>query len=118
MRNLEFNINKSWGLYKRLFQKEQFVLKPGCGLRMGLLEFHIERFNTGIVSEKGSRPQQEDSYAVVQDLCLDSMAQHNISYYAVFDGHGGPECAHFLRGHLHIELRKELEQRFEAVKQG
>lgn len=28
------------------------------------------------------------------------------TYYAVFDGHGGPECANFLQDNLHIELKK------------
>jgi hypothetical protein len=53
MRNLDHNINTSFGLYKKLLLKEDYVLKPGCGLRVGSLEFHVERFNTGIVSEKG-----------------------------------------------------------------
>jgi hypothetical protein len=30
---------------------------------VGTLEFHVERFNTGIVTDKGGRPYLEDSYA-------------------------------------------------------
>lgn len=53
--NLDHNLNQSWGLYKKLFIKEEFSLWPGHGIWIGSLEFHIERFNTGIVSEKGGR---------------------------------------------------------------
>jgi len=31
-----------------------------------------------------------------------------VTYYAVFDGHGGNECASFLRERLHIELKNCL----------
>jgi hypothetical protein len=55
MRNLEHNLNTSYGLYKKLFLKEEYPIRPGCGIRIGGLEFHVERFNTGIVSEKGGR---------------------------------------------------------------
>ena len=51
--NLDHNLNTSFGLYKKLLLKEEFYLRPGSGLRIGSLEFHVERFNTGIVSEKG-----------------------------------------------------------------
>ena len=29
-----------------------------------------------------------------------------VTYYAVFDGHGGPECADFLAENLHVEIKK------------
>ena len=69
-------------------QKEEYSLKPGDGIRAGNLEFHVERFNIGIVSEKGGRPNQEDSYSCVHDLRISP--GFSTSYYAVFDGHGGP----------------------------
>ena len=30
----------------------------------------------------------------------------SITYYAVFDGHGGPDCAQFLRDNLHHEIKR------------
>jgi len=30
----------------------------------------------------------------------------SVTYYAVFDGHGGSDCALFLRDNLHIEIKK------------
>ena len=44
----------------------------------------------------------EDSYQCVQDLRLHPKVP--VSYYAVFDGHGGYQCAQFLRDNLHLCL--------------
>lgn len=63
LRNLNHNISESYGLYKCLFPEENYMLRPGHGIRIGNLEFHVERFNTGIVSDKGGRPYLEDCYA-------------------------------------------------------
>jgi serine/threonine protein phosphatase PrpC len=30
----------------------------------------------------------------------------SVTYYAVFDGHGGAECAIYLKNNLHLELKK------------
>jgi len=38
---------------------------------------------------------------------LDNKVQ--ITYYAVFDGHGGASCAEFCSQNLHIELKNQLE---------
>ena len=115
LRNLNYDIN-TWGLYKKIFPKEVFNLRPGYGIRLGELEFHIERFNTGIVCEKGGRPNQEDSYACVHDLCLSTRFAFCSTYYAVFDGHGGAECATFLRQHFHIYLRRALIDKISLIK--
>jgi predicted component of type VI protein secretion system len=48
LRNLNHNISESYGVYKQLFQRENFIIRPGHGIRIGDLEFHVERFNTGI----------------------------------------------------------------------
>lgn len=44
----------------------------------------------------------EDSYQCVQDLNLHPKVP--VSYFAVFDGHGGYQCAQFLRDNLHFCL--------------
>lgn len=46
----------------------------------------------------------EDSYMLIQDMQIDHDVA--VTYYAVFDGHGGPTCAEFLKDNLHIELKK------------
>jgi serine/threonine protein phosphatase PrpC len=40
----------------------------------------------------------------------------SVTYYAVFDGHGGAECAQFLRDNLHIELKKRLMDQIDGIK--
>lgn len=106
LRNLNHNISESYGLYKCLFAEENYVIRPGHGIRIGNLEFHVERFNTGIVSDKGGRPYLEDWYAWIHDLYLNE--DFCATYYAIFDGHGGEEWAEFLRDNFHYYLRKEL----------
>ena len=46
----------------------------------------------------------EDSYQMIQDLCIDK--EIPVSYFAVFDGHGGHQCAIFLRQMLHLNIVK------------
>ena len=92
LRNLNLDTEQSCGLYKMLFDHENHNLQPGDAFRIGSLEFLIERFNTGIVSDIGQRDHMEDSYKYVQQLInFDNKVQ--ITYYAVFDGHGGAMCA-------------------------
>lgn len=40
----------------------------------------------------------------------------SVTYYAVFDGHGGAECAKYLKENLHIELRSRLLDQIEGIK--
>jgi serine/threonine protein phosphatase PrpC len=46
----------------------------------------------------------EDYYQYVQQLLnLDNKVQ--ITYYAVFDGHGGMRCAEYCSQNLHLEIK-------------
>ena len=68
----------------------------------------VERYNTGIVSDIGQRDHMEDYHTYVQQLLnIDNKTQ--ITYYAVFDGHGGASCAEYCSQALHIELKAQLE---------
>lgn len=87
-------------------KEENHIIRPGQGIRIGDLEFHVERFNTGIVTERGGRPYLEDWYACIHDLYIND--DFWATYYAIFDGHGGEECAEFLRDNYHYYLRKAL----------
>ena len=104
MRNLNLNSDQSCGLYKMLFDGEHHNLQPGDSFRIGTLEFLIERYNTGIISDIGQRDHMEDYYQYVQQLLnLDNKVQ--ITYYAVFDGHGGMRCAEYCSQNLHLEIK-------------
>jgi serine/threonine protein phosphatase PrpC len=48
----------------------------------------------------------EDAYQCIQDLKLS--ADIKMSYFGVFDGHGGDCCAFFLKENLHKELTSSL----------
>jgi hypothetical protein len=104
LRNLNLDTKESCGLYKMLLQNEGFNLQPGTAFRIGSLEFVVERFNHGIISDIGHRENQEDSYKVVSQLInFDNKVQ--ISYFGVFDGHGGSLCAQFCSENLHLEIK-------------
>ena len=40
----------------------------------------------------------------------------SVTYYAVFDGHGGHQCAGFLKDNLHIELKNCFLDNIEGIK--
>ena len=114
MRNLDMNCWDSCGIYRRLFSTESYSLRPGDAFRIGTLEFLVERFNTGVVSDIGQRPHMEDSYQCIQDMMIDD--EVSITYYAVFDGHGGPDCAQFLRDNLHHEIKRCFLDQIDGLK--
>lgn len=64
----------------------------------------MERFNTGAYADIGQRDKMEDAHFWVQDLRVSPDIP--ISYFGVFDGHGGPRCANYLKKHLHYELAR------------
>lgn len=41
----------------------------------------------------------------------------SVTYYAVFDGHGGPDCAIFLRDNLHLEIKKQFLDNIDGIKE-
>lgn len=87
MTNLNLNCDESIGVYKRLFADEAWNLRPGNAFRIGMLEFIVERYNTAVVSDIGQRPYMEDTYKIIQDMMISQEVP--VTYYAVFDGHGG-----------------------------
>ena len=65
MRNLNLNTDQSCGLYKMLFDGENYNLQPGDSFRIGSMEFLIERYNAGVISDIGQRDHMEDYYQYV-----------------------------------------------------
>jgi hypothetical protein len=53
IKNLNLNCEESCGLYKRIFEDELYCLRPGNAFRIGTLEFLVERYSTGIVTDIG-----------------------------------------------------------------
>jgi len=60
-----------------------------------------------------ARGYNEDRISIVLDLKKPSLAKtgtnstKKISFFAVFDGHGGSSCAEFLRDHLHTFIAEQ-----------
>ena len=54
----------------------------------------------------GQRNHMEDTYCCIQDLGICPGVK--VSYFAVFDGHGGGWCAKFLKENLHKQLAQSL----------
>ena len=93
-------------VFTRLLPEEEVYIVPGSILKLGELDFEVCRFNVGLCSELGIRSTMEDCECVVQDLGLyDGLP---VSFFAVYDGHGGTHCAKFLQRNLHTVLRSNL----------
>ena len=58
----------------------------------------------------------EDSYQCIQDLKIHPKIP--VSYFAVFDGHGGREVAVFSNKHYENILTKDLKENEKDVKEG
>lgn len=108
LRNLNFDCEVSCGLYKMLYNQEFYSLQPGDAFRIGSLEFLTERFNTAIIKDICHREHMEDYMSYVSQLFnIDNKVQ--ITYYAVFDGHGGQSCAEYCAEQLHVEIKMQME---------
>jgi len=65
----------------------------------------------GVCSLQGERPQMEDTHVDIihKEFHFNEGVSKNLSplsYFAVYDGHGGVECANYLEKALHTQLFK------------
>lgn len=95
-------------VFLRLPPEEEVYLVPGSQVKIGSLDFEVGRFNIGRCAETGVRTLMEDCDCVIQDLGLYEGLP--LSFFAVYDGHGGVQCAQYLQEHLHLTLRNKLMQ--------
>lgn len=81
----------------------EVAIQPGCSLRISDLTFDVCSYNIGVISHRGARSTQEDTVKCIHNL---GISDHlSMSYFALFDGHGGPACAQYLSSNLHTHLR-------------
>lgn len=90
----------------RLVPHQAIALEPEDAFRIGQLEFLVQRFNTAVCQDMGQRDHMEDAFQIIQDIKLSP--EIKMSYFGVFDGHGGDCCALFLRKNLHVQLTQSL----------
>ena len=95
-------------VFLRLLPEEEVYLVPGSLVKMGNLDFEVCRFNIGRCAETGVRTSMEDCDIVVQDLGLYEGLP--MSFFAVYDGHGGSQCSQYLQEHFHLLIRNNLLQ--------
>ncbi|OMJ79204.1 hypothetical protein SteCoe_20803 [Stentor coeruleus] len=88
---------------KRIIGETKII--PGYEIEIGALEFEVCRYNYGKWSNIGLRPSMEDADCIRQDL---GICHEPVSYYAVFDGHGGNTCADYLKDNLYKYMQKYL----------
>ncbi|XP_057429021.1 probable protein phosphatase 2C 27 [Lotus japonicus] len=64
----------------------------------------IPALRSGVWSDIGDRPYMEDTHICIKDLAkqfnFDKQSKEAVSFYGVFDGHGGKSAAQFVRDHL------------------
>lgn len=60
----------------------------------------------GVFSSRGDRPTNEDRYqvGVLNKLANRVDSNSTIFYFAMIDGHGGSQCAEYLKDHLHESI--------------
>ncbi|KAG4144069.1 hypothetical protein ERO13_D05G013000v2 [Gossypium hirsutum] len=69
-----------------------------------LLTNFIPTLRSGEWSDIGGRPYMEDTHVCIADLAKDFgrnlMSEDTVSFYGVFDGHGGKDASQFVCDHL------------------
>lgn len=71
--------------------------------KQNLLSEFIPSLRSGEWSDIGHRSYMEDTHICIADLAKKfgyPFGKEGISFYGVFDGHGGKSAAHFVRDHL------------------
>ncbi|XP_050952213.1 protein phosphatase 1K, mitochondrial [Labeo rohita] len=89
----------SFGIWDNRIE-EPILLPPS--IRYGTPIPHISVSKVGCASHIGRRRDNEDRFQVNE-------LTHNILYFALFDGHGGPQAADFCHKHMEQHIRDCLE---------
>ena len=84
-------------------------LQPNDEFALGDLHFRVQRFNGTVVSQQGARGTMEDEHVFLQDLAVSNW--RHVSWFSVYDGHGGSQCAKYLRQNLHMNFIASLNAR-------
>ncbi|EGR27968.1 hypothetical protein IMG5_185510 [Ichthyophthirius multifiliis] len=93
-------------VYVKLLPGGRYKLQPDDIINMGQLDFQIQRFNTGMWCDRGTRITMEDRYQAQQNIYLSKY--FSMSYFAVFDGHGGEQCSQFLCENFSEKFKENL----------
>ena len=103
-----------------------FRLSAGHSVLLGLgpkcSELSVGRFRVGIGERRGRRPSMEDAHVAIEALPpppgFSGAAWPQLSFYAVYDGHGGGEAAEYAKAHLHRHLIRHLAEKLGSRRGG
>ncbi|KAM4566539.1 integrin-linked kinase-associated serine/threonine phosphatase 2C isoform 3-T3 [Odontesthes bonariensis] len=86
-------------------EEEEEEVKKVCKEGLPVLRAYV-------AARRGEREEMQDAYVLLPDMssCLSSLPGHvsRVSYFAVFDGHGGARASRFAAEHLHHNLAKRF----------
>uniref|UniRef100_UPI0037E9A8EE integrin-linked kinase-associated serine/threonine phosphatase 2C isoform X2 n=1 Tax=Semicossyphus pulcher TaxID=241346 RepID=UPI0037E9A8EE len=65
-----------------------------------------------VAARRGEREEMQDAHVLLPDMsvCLSTLPGHvsRVSYFAVFDGHGGARASRFAAENLHLNMAKKF----------
>ncbi|MDA9673884.1 FHA domain-containing protein [bacterium] len=85
----------------------KYTFKLDDKLKIGNIDIIVSKFPYGIYHDIGKRPTFEDTFKNISKISS-KFKNHIISYFAIFDGHGGGETSKYCELYLHSEFEKLL----------
>lgn len=61
-----------------------------------------------VAARRGERDEMQDAHVLLPDMSSCLSCSSRVSYFAVFDGHGGARASQFAAEHLHHNLAKKF----------
>lgn len=104
-KNNEFYIIDNNSVNGTFILPDKYIFKLDDKLKIGNLDVIVSKYKYGIYHEIGKRPTFEDTFKIKSNLST-KFKNEIISYFAVFDGHGGNETSKYCELFLHKELEK------------
>lgn len=90
-------------IFSKIPSKKYIPLTLHSQIKMGNLSFEMTRFNAGVGEDVGFRELMEDGLVIEEDV--GGSEWKLISFFAVFDGHGGTECMQFMKENIVGKVR-------------
>ena len=89
----------------------RYRLNLNDNILVGRTGFSVNRYDIGISEEIGARSTMEDNTVIFQYLKISGISNplvSPLSYFAVYDGHGGSSASAFLSQCLHVNVVEGL----------
>ena len=107
------DVGSTNGTYMQLVgpYANRYKLSLNDNILVGRTGFAVNRFDYGLSEEMGQRQSMEDSTAIFQQLKIPGLTNVLLtpaSYFAVYDGHGGPQASAYLSQNLHVNVVEAL----------